>query len=234
MSLRPEHLARLAALDLPSGTMREVLAIIADTHSQSAGAKRQARYRDRKNAKTSPDSVTSDVTSDANVTQQVTGKDDPSRARSLLGKLEYTLEASASKGADAPLDPPKKLTTPDQALFERSRQIFGDKCGGQIAKLKSLFGGDVEKTRDAVEQAALMDSPKTYLAAIILRSGPAANHSRAGPANAYGTRNGKPSLSDFARQQDERVNGTYGNDQRSDASEIRAIPHWQFPVSGSG
>ena len=71
MSLRPEHLSSLAALNLPGETLKEVLAILADSHEPSAAAKRQAKCRAKKTASPISESVTCDalevVTCDAHV-----------------------------------------------------------------------------------------------------------------------------------------------------------------------
>jgi len=65
LSLRPEHLARLASLNLPAEALNEVLAIIADTHAPSPAAVRQARYRARKSGDKEDKSITRYETSDA-------------------------------------------------------------------------------------------------------------------------------------------------------------------------
>ena len=57
MSLRPDHLKRLARLGLSAEAYQEVLSIIADTHERSKGAERVAKWRASK-----ANGVTSNVT----------------------------------------------------------------------------------------------------------------------------------------------------------------------------
>ena len=59
MSLRPEHISRLVALNLPAEALKEVLAVFAESHEPSAAAKRQARRRAKKVAPYEEESVTS-------------------------------------------------------------------------------------------------------------------------------------------------------------------------------
>lgn len=79
-------------------------------------------------------------------------------------------------------DEPKKIVRlvakdpdPDRSLFDRGKELLGKSSGGQIAKLKALYGGDVAEARKSLEAAAQKSNPAEYIAAIIGR------HSRAPP-----------------------------------------------------
>lgn len=188
MSLRPEHLQRLAALNLPGEAIREVLAIIADTHSPSAGAKRQARYREKKKTGDTDKSITSDATCDAQDTKHVPSGTGPDEPPLYWKSLDSTLEASASKGADAPSGDPvlgqpseEKPTTPDAKLYQRAREIAGPKSAQYVTLLKRQNGGDVGDTRQMVEQAAMADNPLQYLIGIVARGKRKAEYGEARP-----------------------------------------------------
>lgn len=59
---------------------------------------------------------------------------------------------------------------PDAELFRRGKELLGKSAGGQIAKLKALFGGDVAKTRALLEVASTKNSAAEYVAAAIKRN----------------------------------------------------------------
>lgn len=60
-----------------------------------------------------------------------------------------------------------KPPDPDADLFNRGKSILGKTAGGQIAKLKAMFGGDVARTRAYLEDAAVKSDPGEYVAATI-------------------------------------------------------------------
>jgi len=60
-----------------------------------------------------------------------------------------------------------KPPDPDADLFDRGKAILGKSAGGQIAKLKAMFGGDVAKTRAYLEDAAVKSDPGEWVAATI-------------------------------------------------------------------
>lgn len=92
----------------------------------------------------------------------------PSLARAFsIGEEEEIDTSSLRSEAGAPIDP-------DADLFRRGREILGPKAGGQIAKLKALYGGDVAKTRSLIEECAVKDRPAEYLGAILRKHGPQA------------------------------------------------------------
>ena len=151
------------------------------------------------------------------------------RAYSTGEVIDISLEASASKGADAPpataeiVQLPEKPLTPDGALFRRAKAVFGQSCGGQITKLKDLFGQDIAECRQIVEQAALAENPSEYLGAVLRRGGPKANFSRAGPRTPFATRNGKPTVQEMAIRDDQRINGYHGDNRGSGVDEVRPL-----------
>jgi hypothetical protein len=71
---------------------------------------------------------------------------------------------------EKPPDLTKPAPDPDAAYFARGREILGKNAGGQLAKLKALYGGDVEKARNFLESLAGRDKPAEYLAATIARN----------------------------------------------------------------
>lgn len=102
--------------------------------------------------------------------------------------LDITLEASASKGADAPSEEPEanlpvdeKPITPDAKLYERAREIAGPKAAQFVTLLKRQNGGDIGDTRQMVEQAALADDPLKYLIGIVARGKRKADFSQGRP-----------------------------------------------------
>ena len=146
-----------------------VAAVLSKLQNKSSGAARQARYRARKASLNVTSDVTSDVTeSSLNVTSDAVSRA-PIRERVLNGSLEEEIDTSSlrSEGANAPIDP-------DADLFRRGREILGPKAGGQIAKLKALYGGDVAKTRSLIEECAVKDRPAEYAAAVLRKHGPQA------------------------------------------------------------
>lgn len=60
-----------------------------------------------------------------------------------------------------------KPPDPDADLFNRGKAILGKNAGGQIAKLKAMFGGDVARTRAYLEDAAVKNDPGEWVAATI-------------------------------------------------------------------
>lgn len=189
MSVTPDILRRLSALKLPAEQFQAVLSILADaTEADPTKVTRSARnrrYYEKRLSKTS-ENENEGVLTPTEKTAIASDLDDP-RAPVLCGaELSIALSANADKGAGAPpIDAlaalAEKPLTPDAALFRRAKQVFGGNCGGQITKLKAMFGGDVGEVRQVVEQAALAENPSEYLAAIIFRGGPRANSARAGP-----------------------------------------------------
>lgn len=141
---------------------------------RSAGAERQARYRERKTRDVTGDVTgdvtpiaTSDVTSDATrVTNDVTVT--PSRAEPLSYLGTEANEKKERKNAETDVSG-AKAPDPDADLFRIAKGFLGPKSGGQIAKVKALFGGDVARTREYFEAAAQKDNPTEYVAATIQR-----------------------------------------------------------------
>ena len=234
-----ETFARLRALGVPDSAIPGVIEWAEEKEAEArrprTSTERSQAYRERKRNEDATKTLQerpADVAEPLQNRPEIVAEALPLvRAYSTGEEVSISLEASASKGADAPPLPQiiasaEKPLTPDAALYRRAKSIFGASCGGQIAKLKALCGGDIAETRQIVEQAALAENPSEYLAAVINRSGPRANMSRAGPASPYGTRNGKRSVSDFTRAQDERVNGTVGDDRGGSFGEVRQIPRW--------
>jgi hypothetical protein len=148
MSLSPEILRRLAALNLPVDGLQGVLVILAEL--QSADDARRAGQRERKarsRAKSRPSHVT--------VTGH--GRDSHSDAPSqTLPEASKDPEASASGPTQAELE---------RELFRRGRQVCGKASGGLIASLLKAKQHDVALARSVVETAATKQDPREYVAA---------------------------------------------------------------------
>ena len=104
----------------------------------------------------------------------VKGDDVTSNVTSLKGKgkvkgqvREGKEESKSSVSEDGNGEMPSKPPDPDADLFNRGKAILGKNAGGQIAKLKALFGGDVAKTRAYLDEAAIKNDPGEYVAATI-------------------------------------------------------------------
>jgi hypothetical protein len=87
------------------------------------------------------------------------GREDaaPSGARS--GELDLPRAEPARRPKLLPSDP-------ERELFQRGREVLGDKAGGMISQLLKAKGKP-ELARAAIEQAATKDRPREYIGAVI-------------------------------------------------------------------
>ena len=137
--------------------------------SREGNRRRQAEWRQRRNENNTDNALLA-------VTQR--DKDSPPPPpfpphTPPISPIPTDSEAIAS-GAKAP--------NPDADLFLRGKEILGSSGGGQIAKIKALFGGDVAKARAFFEDAADRENPRQYVAATIKRNSAGNSyHQRAGP-----------------------------------------------------
>jgi len=74
--------------------------------------------------------------------------------------------------------PPKR--TPEAELFERGKEVMGQKTGSLISQLLKSKGGSVPLARAAIEQAATKQNPREYIGRII-RGPPQERHSISDP-----------------------------------------------------
>jgi hypothetical protein len=121
----------------------------------ATAASRSKKYRDKKR----DDTVT--VTRDASRDTTVSHERPHTHTQT---HTEYS-EANAS-GADAPPDP----SIAEREYFARGRELLGKSAGGQLAKLKTVKGGNIALARAALETASTKDNPSEYIAGAI-RSG---------------------------------------------------------------
>ena len=64
-------------------------------------------------------------------------------------------------------------TAIDVVLYREGKSLLGKKAGGQITKLRKAFGGDCEKSLEAIRLAATKEDPAEYVAGVI-RAAPGA------------------------------------------------------------
>jgi hypothetical protein len=95
-----------------------------------------------------------------NVTTNVTSL--KGRRSDVEGKEGKSSVSEDGNGGSLPKPP-----DPDADLFNRGKAILGKNAGGQIAKLKAMFGGDVARTRAYLEDAAVKNDPGEWVAATI-------------------------------------------------------------------
>jgi hypothetical protein len=97
-----------------------------------------------------------------------------------IGSVASQIPPSAAANSETRPNPPEPRPNPpdpDAELFRRGKEILGRNGGGQIARLKLAFGGDIAKTRELLEHAASRSDPSAYIGAAI-------NKRSTGPPNA--------------------------------------------------
>ena len=231
MSLKPEHLARLAALNLSGEAMSAVLAIIADTHAPSAAAQRQARYRERKNA---DPSATRDVTSDAHVTQQkhneVTEQTgNPSRIRAFRIGEEVSIlppekpTVSTPKGASKRSDRGVRLAQ-DWRPGDEGRKLAVELLGSNAAAHAELANFRDHWLAKAGPDARKVDWNATWRK-WVRKAAEMRATARAGPNIHPWNRNGKISIHDALKDLQDELQSPADRDVFADeGNQIRGSP----------
>lgn len=169
MPVSADGLRRLAALNLSGEAMAIVLGVVADSIFSDDDRRRKDRERKAVSRGKSSDSPQNVHGQSSEIPRTDPPPPAPIRERVLKGSQEEEIDTSSlrSEGAEAPIDP-------DADLFRRGREVLGNKAGGQVAKLKALYGGDVAKTRSLIEECAVKDRPGEYAAAVLRKHGPQA------------------------------------------------------------
>jgi uncharacterized protein YdaU (DUF1376 family) len=86
------------------------------------------------------------------------------------GASETALPASASPAGSFPalaVIEGGKPKADDAELYAYGRTVLGNSAGGLITKLKKLCNGDIDKTQEALAQAATKDRPVEWISAVL-------------------------------------------------------------------
>ena len=205
-------IARLIASMKAAGCSAEQIGVAAlaycDGDARSPAAERQARYRARKKE---AQTVTGDVTRDASLSQPVPP------------------EVSPKDNNQTPFLPPSRIEEPqargkrlaeDWRPSDASWQVAAvaglnrDQTETVITEFKNYWLSEAGQKARKVSWDRTFQNRVTEVAPKILRSA-----ARDGPRALPLGRNGKPSVQDFARLLDERINGTHGDMFSEDRSE---------------
>jgi hypothetical protein len=82
------------------------------------------------------------------------------------------LSRPIAPGVDLFNESPEPKSDPMAELYRRGREIFGDAGGGLVRKLLDAKGGSIPRSRAAIEEASVKDSPREYVGAIIRKGAP--------------------------------------------------------------
>ena len=172
-----EIMKRISSLDISAEAFRVFMSIVVEL--QSEGDERRRKDRERKRAKKVTVKTAEDpkpvLANSAELSAEKRAEQSPLARAFSMGEVRYTLEADASKGANAPSEdlfpviPVGETLTPDKVLYRRAREIAGERAAAFVTKLKAQNGGDIGQTRQMVEQAALADDPLKYLVGMVNR-----------------------------------------------------------------
>lgn len=91
-----------------------------------------------------------------------------SSIRSTDGAAKFNTTTTTIKKDSVPTErAPAAPPDPEKELFDRGKQVLGQKSGGLIVKLKAAKGGSIAKARSVIEQASTKQDPAEYVAAAI-------------------------------------------------------------------
>jgi len=98
------------------------------------------------------------------------------RNRKRNGTVTVTATRDREQNTEKEKDAAAPPSSPEKELFDRGRQVLGDKAGGMVKNLLKAKSGDTALARAAIETASTKSNPREYVSGIIHKSEAAANY----------------------------------------------------------